>query len=87
MPAGIIGKRVKFPCGAAAVMAEFWFVRCHCGYTWEGKTKAMTPEPEDLPSVPKLPKGQKSWGGRTKRFHDGLESIGSLVFSDLSQAV
>lgn len=74
MPAGIIGKRVKFPCGAAAVMAEFWFVRCHCGYTWEGKTEMMTPEPEDLPCI-RLPKGQESCGGRTKRLHDEIKKI------------
>ena len=30
MLSGIIGKRVKFPCGTAAVMEEFEVHRCHC---------------------------------------------------------
>ena len=58
MLSGIIGKRVKFPCGTAAVRAERRLIKCHCGYTWEGKTKAMTPEPEDLPSVLYCRKGR-----------------------------
>lgn len=56
--AGIIGKQVKNLCGTAAVRAEFWFVNVTVGYIWEGKTKAMTPEPEDLPSVLYCRKGR-----------------------------
>lgn len=58
LPVGIIGKRVKIPCGTAAVMAEFRFVYVTVGYTWEGKTGTMTPEPEDLPFVLYCRKGR-----------------------------
>lgn len=58
MLAGIIGKRVQIPCGTAAVRAELWFVYVTVERPWEGKTKALTPEPEDLPFVPDLPKGR-----------------------------
>lgn len=56
--AGRIGKRVQLPCGTAAVMAELWLkmsLWVHMGR----RTKAMTLEPEDLPSVPYCRKGRK----------------------------
>ena len=39
----------------------------------------MTPEPEDLPCI-RLPKGQESCGGRTKRLHDEIKWILSNLF-------